>query len=176
MDSVTLRYDSDLTDEQWAVVEPLLPGPCDGGAPRTTDFRSLLNAMFYVASNGVKWKSLPVSYPPEGTVRWRFHQWRRNGVLENVHAALRTMVRVSEGHAPEPSAGSIDSQSVKAAVTSGTRGFDAGKKINGVKRHLLVDTLGLVSLAVVHSAALQDRDGAMLVLARAKMSRLDPRQ
>ena len=125
--SATVCYDSDLTDAQWAVVEPLLPPP-GGGAPRTTDFRSLLNAMFYVASNGVKWKSLPKSYPPEGTVRWRFHQWRRSGVLEAIHAALRAMVRLAAGHAADPSAGSIDSRSVKAAGTSGTRGFDAGKK------------------------------------------------
>ena len=128
MDAATIRYDSDLTDEQWAVAGPLLPPPPGGGAPRTTDVRRLLDAMFYVVSNGVKWKSLPKTYPPEGTVRWRFHQWRRNGVLEAVHAALRAVVRVSEGHAPDPSAASIDSQSVKAAVTSGTRGFDAGKK------------------------------------------------
>ena len=128
MDSAIVCYDSDLTDDQWAVVEPLLPAPFGCGAPRKTDFRNLVNAMFYVTSNGIKWINLPKTYPPEGTVRWRFHQWRRNGVLEQVHAALRTMVRVSEGHAPEPSAGSIDSQSVKAAVTSGTRGFDAGKK------------------------------------------------
>lgn len=126
--AATTCYDSDLTDAQWAVVEPLLPPPCGAGAPRTTDFRSLVNALFYVASNGVKWKSLPKTYPPEGTVRWRFHQWRRSGLLEAIHAALRGMVRAAAGHAADPSAGSIDSQSVKAAGTSGTRGFDAGKK------------------------------------------------
>ena len=109
MDAATIRYDSDLTDEQWAVAGPLLPGPCGCGAPRTTDFRRLLDAMFYVVSNGVKWKSLPKTYPPEGTVRWRFHQWNRDGVLERVHAALRALVRVAEGHAPDPSAASIDS-------------------------------------------------------------------
>ena len=127
MAAMMTRYDSDLTDEQWAVAGPLLP-PAGGGAPRTTDFRSLLDAMFYVVSNGVKWTSLPDMYPPEGTVRWRFHQWRRAGVLDTIHAALRGMVRAGEGNAADPSAGSLDSQSVKAAGTAGTRGFDAGKK------------------------------------------------
>lgn len=130
MDTAATRYDSDLTDEQWAVVEPLLPPP-GGGAPRTTDFRGLVNAMFYVVSNGVKWTSLPKTYPPEGTVRWRFHPWRRAGVLDAIHAGLRALVREAAGHPADPSAGSLDSQSVKAAGTSGTRGFDAGKKNPG---------------------------------------------
>ncbi|WP_052639891.1 IS5/IS1182 family transposase [Zavarzinella formosa] len=118
---------------------------------------------------------LPKEYPPEGTVRDYFHRWWRRGLLDQIHAALRAMVRENEGHAPEPSAMSIDSQSVKAAVTSGTRGFNAGKKINGVKRHLLIDTLGLVWGVVVHSATLQDQTGAGRLLAKAKIEGSWPR-
>jgi putative transposase len=124
----TRTYPSDLTDRQWALVEPLLPPPLPAGAPRTTDLRRLLDAVFYLTANGCTWAALPKDFPPEGTVRDYFHRWRRNGTWQSVHDAVRAAVRHAAGKEPDPSAGSIDSQSVKAARTAATRGFDAGKK------------------------------------------------
>ena len=168
-------YPSDLTDAQWAIVEPLLPRLVPAGAPRTTSFREVLDAIFYLLANGCKWSALPHDFPPEGTVRDYFHQWRRNGLWERIHDTLRRQVREQVGKEPEPSAGSVDSQSAKAARTGGMRGYDAGKKINGIKRHILVDTLGLILAVVVHPANIQDRDGAKLVFEKAKFKGTWPR-
>jgi len=161
-------YPSDLTDAQWTLLGPLLPPAPGGGRHRTIDLREVVNAILYVDKNGCAWRALPHDFPPEGTVRHYFHAWRRTGVWERILDTLRQQVRRQEGKENEPTAAIIDSQSVKGSRTSGLRGYDAGKKVKGTKRHLLVDTVGLLLCVVVHAANIQDRDGAKLVFARAK--------
>jgi putative transposase len=167
-------YDSDLNNEEWAILAAELPTPVAAGAPRTTDLREVVNAILYRLHNGCAWHALPHDFPPEGTVRDYFHRWRRSGLWTRINDTLRRRVRQAEGRDEEPSAGIIDSQSAKGTRTSGSKGYDAGKKVKGSKRHLLVDTLGLLLCVVVHPANIQDRDGAKLLLnkARGKFARL----
>lgn len=157
-------YPSDLSDAEWEIIEPLLPRPKRKGRPRVHPLRELLNAIFYIVRSGCVWRMLPHDFPPWKTVYHYFRIWRKDGTWEQINAALRGEVRVAAGRDPEPSAGILDSQSVKTTETPGPRGYDAGKKVNGRKRHILVDTLGLLLMVVVHVASLQDRDGAKLVL------------
>ena len=121
-------YRSDLTDEQWNIIEPLLPQPFSVGRPRVVDFREIVNAILYLLSGGCAWEALPHDFPAEGTVRHYFHQWQRTGVWTSLNETLRRKVRRHDGRNDEPSAAIIDSQSVKATRTSGSRGYDAGKK------------------------------------------------
>ncbi|MCX4094499.1 IS5 family transposase [Nocardia sp. alder85J] len=166
------RYTSDLTDEQWAILGPLLPWPVwlDGGGGRPEEYcrRQVIDAIFYVDDNGCKWRNLPADFPPWRTVHAAFTRWWVSGDVLAVHNDLRDLVRAAEGRDPDPTAAIIDSQSVRAAETvgAGSRGFDAGKKINGRTRHVVVDTTGLLLVVAVTAASVQDRDGARLVLQR----------
>lgn len=161
----TKRYPTDLSDAEYAVLEPLRPPSAKRGR-KPTPWRTILNAIFYVLRSGGAWRLLPKCFPPWQTVSEWFRRWRREGLLEKWHEALRAQVRQHCGKQRQPSAGIVDSQSVKIADQRGVRGYDAGKKVRGRKRHLLVDTLGLVWLVWVSTAAVQDRDGARTLLAR----------
>jgi putative transposase len=160
-------YPSDLTDAEWARLAPLLPAARPGGRPRSVDLREIVNGCRYVVRSGCSWRSLPHDLPHWRTVYAYLRQWQRAGTWEQITATLRAEVRLAAGHDPEPSAGSIDSQSVKTAL-GGPRGYDAGKKVNGRKRHILVDTLGLLLVVVVHAASIQDAAGARLLIERAR--------
>ena len=157
-------YPSDLADAQWERIAPLIPKPKPGGRPRTVTMREILNAIGYVVRSGCAWRMMPHDLPPWQTVYGYFRAFRAFGLWKRIHDHLREQVRVACGREPTPSAAIIDSQSVKTTEKGGLRGYDAGKKINGRKRHLVVDTLGLIIALVVHEASLQDRDGAKLVL------------
>ena len=156
------RYPSDLTDDEWALVEPLLPPPGEGGRPEKHSRRAVVDAVLYVVRTGCAWRQLPADFPPWQTVYWYFVRWEKQRVTLRLLDVLRAQVRQAEGRDADPSAGIIDSQSVKAADTVGrdTRGYDAGKKINGRKRFIVTDTLGLLITVTVCAASVQDRDGA----------------
>ena len=159
-------YPSDTSDEQWAVIEPLLPPVNTGGRPEKHRRRAVVDAILYVVRTGCAWRQLPADFPPWQTVYWYFNRWEQAKATEKILPVVRAQLRVQEGRNPEASAGLIDSQSVKGADTVGrdTRGYDAGKKINGRKRFIVTDTLGLLLVVVVLSASVQDRNGAKSIL------------
>lgn len=170
------RYPSDTTDAQWAALDPLLPDPAwlagSGGRPEAHCRREIVDAIFYLVDNGIKWRALPADFPPWSTVYNYFAAWEAAGVTQQVLDDLRDRLRLREGRAAEPTAAIIDSQSVRAAETvlKASRGYDAGKKVNGRKRHIAVDTLGLLLCVLVTAASVQDRDGARPLLEQLRAS------
>ena len=159
-------YPSDLNDAEWQQVEPLVPGPLPGGRPAKYERREIINAILYVLRSGCAWRMMPHDLPPKETAYAYFERWSEDGTWEQIEKVLRGKVRRAAGKKPAPTAAILDSQAVKTSDAGGPRGFDVAKQTIGRKRHVLVDTLGLIWLVHVTAASVQDRDGAILLFAQ----------
>lgn len=154
-------YPTNVSNSQWQIISKFL----DVGRNRKYDLREIVNAILYLVKTGCQWRMLPGDFPKWTIVYYYFSVWKKNGVLEEIHESLVEKIRKKQGKNEEPSVGIIDAQSVKSTlVSSQDKGFDAGKKIKGIKRHIIVDTLGLILAIAIQSASVQDRDGAIHVI------------
>ena len=158
------KYPTDLTDSQWNHIKEMFPPPKATGRPREIEFREIVNAIYYLLLTGCQWRFMPNDYSSWRTVYGYFRAWQNSGLWYRLHETLRSDLRQKKGRHKHPTAGSLDSQSVKTTAVPSSRGFDAGKKIMGRKRHILVDTLGLMVALVVTTACVQDRDGLKKLL------------
>lgn len=161
-------YPTDLSVKQWKLLEPMLPPPELFGRKRVVNLREIINALCYLARAGCQWRMLPEGFPNWQTVYYYFRKWRESEWFICLNQSLRKLVRVNSGKLENPSAAIIDSQSVKTDEQAQARGYDAGKRVKGRKRHILVDTLGLLLIAKVLTADIQDRDGAKILLTEIK--------
>jgi putative transposase len=157
-------YPTDLKEQEWKILEPLLPPPSDRGRPQEWPLHEIINAILYQLRSGGAWRLLPHDLPPWQTVYYHHRKWRISGLWERINTTLRERIRCQEGREPTPSAGIVDAQSVKTTLVKGSRGYDAGKRINGRKRHIVVDTLGLLLLVLVTTADVQDKSGGKMLL------------